>query len=234
MVNVHKDQEADKGAEKGGFCSPCIFRPPAVDGFGISDYSERRNKIIGAFWVQEHVGKAQCGTVCLLLSKHSKHKEAVWMPSLASGVFDCQQFHIPSKHPTDGILSCMESSECRTELLDGNLFSCRSFVPFACFHQTEMYPPLQSLSDLWHEQSFIWGEGITRIGPLLQPFPRSFPCSDMPSIRPCLLCSFFNQNCSSCLFSPLSSGHITSTSVWCCKGKSVIIYAPRRWPRCIL
>lgn len=49
MVNVHKDQEADKGAEKGGFCSPCIFRPPAVDGFGISDYSERRNKIIGAF-----------------------------------------------------------------------------------------------------------------------------------------------------------------------------------------
>lgn len=44
---------------------------------GISDYWDRRNKIIGAFGVQEHVGKAQCGTVCLLLRKHSEHKEAV-------------------------------------------------------------------------------------------------------------------------------------------------------------
>lgn len=55
------------------------------------------------------------------------------MPSLASGVFDCQQFHIPSKHPTDGILSCMESSECLTELLDGNLF---------CFLVDPLFPLL--------------------------------------------------------------------------------------------
>lgn len=43
------------------------------------------------------------------------------MPSLALGFFNCQQFHIPSKQPTEGILSPMESYECITELLDGNL-----------------------------------------------------------------------------------------------------------------
>lgn len=43
------------------------------------------------------------------------------MPSVALGFFNCQQFHIPSKHPTEGILSFMESYECVTKLLDVNL-----------------------------------------------------------------------------------------------------------------
>lgn len=43
------------------------------------------------------------------------------MPALALGFFNCQQFHIPSEQPTEGILSRMESYECITELLDGNL-----------------------------------------------------------------------------------------------------------------
>lgn len=43
------------------------------------------------------------------------------MPSVALGFFNCQQFGIPSKHPTEGILSSMESYECVTKLLDVNL-----------------------------------------------------------------------------------------------------------------
>lgn len=68
------------------------------------------------------------------------------MPSMALGFFNCQQFHIPSKHPTEGILSFMESYECVSKLLDGILvlFFCRFFVLFACFHQAEIHPSLWS------------------------------------------------------------------------------------------
>lgn len=93
-----------------------------------------------SMWERHSVVLCAC---CLVNTPSTK---AVWMPSMALGFFNCQQFHIPSKHPTEGILSFMESYECVSKLLDGILvlFFCRFFVLFACFHWAEIHPSLWS------------------------------------------------------------------------------------------